>query len=183
MTVKEFEAWLTDLLSKDRLEVGALLRDPRALHFFITWSLFESKCFGGFLKLEALDPFASRLVAEHYDSRALLEPLTHFHDRYQDAKRYRQLTHRQVCERAQKLLGLPVATLTPEDVIFFVSFVVYRFRNNMFHGNKGVRSWLNYGPQIALCTAAMQSFVSHAEGQTPSLSDPASVARREQPTA
>ncbi len=70
--MKAFEAWLADLLSQDELEVRALLRDPKALHFLITWSLFESKCFGGFLKLEALDSFASRLVAEHYDSRSFV---------------------------------------------------------------------------------------------------------------
>src|SRR5439155_25938515 len=127
--------------------------------------------------------FAGRLVAEHYDSGALLEPLTHFHDRYQNSERYRQLTHGQVCERAQRLLGSRLASLSPEDTIFFVSFVVYRFRNNMFHGNKGVRSWLNYGPQILLCIAAMQSFVSHAEAQTPSLRNAAAVPRRKQPAA
>lgn len=33
--------------------------------------------------------------------------------------------------------------------IFFLAIVAYRFRNNMFHGNKGVQSWLLYTKQIA----------------------------------
>ncbi len=27
----------------------------------------------------------------------------------------------------------------------------------MFHGNKGLASWLNYKPQISLCLEAMQN--------------------------
>ena len=38
--------------------------------------------------------------------------------------------------------------------------VVYRFRNNIFHGNKGVDSWLQYRPQIEKCTNVMQHLIT-----------------------
>lgn len=65
---------------------------------------------------------------------------------------------------------MAISDMKPEDMVFFVAFVVYRYRNNMFHGNKGIHSWLQYGEQIRLCTEAMQAFVSHAESMSPTIS-------------
>ena len=57
-------------------------------------------------------------------------------------------------------------------MMYSVVVVVYRFRNNMFHGNKGVASWLRYREQIALCVLAMQEFIAHAEALTPTMEVP-----------
>ena len=38
------------------------------------------------------------------------------------------------------LLGQPLDSFTTEDEVFFAAGVAYRFRNNMFHGNKGVHT-------------------------------------------
>jgi hypothetical protein len=46
---------------------------------------------------------------------------------------------------------------TPEDDVFsadkldIILIVVHRYRNNMFHCNKGLVSWLDYNPQISRC--------------------------------
>jgi hypothetical protein len=53
--------------------------------------------------------------------------------------------------------------------LYFLGIVAYGFRNNMFHGNKGVESWLRYTEQIRLCTDTIGHFVSHAEHRRPSL--------------
>lgn len=164
-----FEQWLGELLSQDQFEVRRLLQNPAALHFLIAWSLFESKCFDGYVKIDKLEAFAARLVAESYDSGLIAEAASHFHARYQDKERYRQLMHRQPCKRMDALVQRQLESVRPEDSIFIVALVLYRFRNNMFHGNKGVQSWLQFTKQILLCTDAMQGFVSHAESMRPSL--------------
>ncbi len=78
--------------------------------------------------------------------------------------------HKQKFARMERLLQAVPSALEPADRAFFVALVAYRFRNNMFHGNKGVQSWLRYRPQIDLCTRALQAFVSHAESLRPTMS-------------
>lgn len=41
-----------------------------------------------------------------------------------------------------------------------ILFVVYRFRNNIFHGNKGVNSWIQYTEQIRHCVQVMKVLIS-----------------------
>ena len=59
--------------------------------------------------------------------------------------------------------------LSTADKLFFLVFVVYRYRNNIFHGNKGVQSWLQYRDQIRRCTQVMQALVTHAERSAPTM--------------
>jgi hypothetical protein len=167
----EFETWLAKLLGQSELKIGRLLKDSTAVKFLIAWSLFESKCFDGFVKIARIDEFARRLASEAFDSKAIRHVLNHFYDRYQKKDRYRHLMHGQQCSRMDGLLGSQPQTFVQEDEVFFVTLVAYRFRNNMFHGSKGVQSWLQYREQIRLCTSALERFVSHAEYLRPSLSD------------
>jgi hypothetical protein len=168
-----FENWLATLLGQRRTQVQLLLQDSTALQFLIAWSLFESKCFDGFVKIAGLDKFAARLASESFDPTLVLEAASHFHTRYQDRGRYEHLMHRQSCERLDALVRNDLGIAGAADVIFLVAVVAYRFRNNMFHGNKGVASWLQYKTQIQLCTEVLQHFVSHAESRLPSLREAA----------
>ncbi len=67
------------------------------------------------------------------------------------------------------LLAKSVNRLSDAESVFLLSFVVYRFRNNIFHGNKGVNSWLSYTEQIELCIRSMMAFVNHAESRLPTM--------------
>ncbi len=168
-----FEQWLATLLAQPETEVRRIVQDPTALHFLITWSLFESKCFAGFVTKIGIEPFAKRLNDERFDSDLIAPHAAHFHARYQDPDRYRNLMHGQTSNKLDTVIRSPKDQMVAEDLIFLVAFVVYRFRNNMFHGNKRVQSWLGYREQIGLCTDAMQIFISHAEARRPSLTEEA----------
>lgn len=172
-----FQQWLAEILGEDEDEVGRLLSDESGLHFLLTWSLFESKCFHESLKAEGLRKFADRIVDdEDFDIGALAAATKHFHQRYQDAERFRNLIHRKSLKKLNpdetlmsNLLKKDIAALSEAESVFLVAFTTYRFRNNIFHGNKGVRSWLNFKTEIGLCISALQSFVSHAEALCPTL--------------
>ena len=45
-----FPQWLFKPLNQSEGEVQRVLRDDTALHFLMTWSLFKSKYFSGFMK-------------------------------------------------------------------------------------------------------------------------------------
>jgi hypothetical protein len=78
--------------------------------------------------------------------------------------------HKQKDERLSALVKQPFAKLTADEGLYFLVFVIYRYRNNIFHGNKGVQSWLCYREQVQCCIRAMQVMVSHAERISPTMS-------------
>lgn len=158
-----FDQWFADYLKQDESEVKRLLADRTATRFLIAWSLFESRCFEGFAKISKFSGFA-KAIAENGDFKCavLREPAMHFHARYQDKKCYKNLIHRKPLEELEKILAKKFAELSEYELIFLLVFVVYRFRNNIFHGNKGVESWLGYKEQINLCLNVMQSLISVA---------------------
>ena len=165
-----FADWLGRLLGHPESEVQRLLEDQTAVQFLIAWSLFEAKCFGGFLHESDIRAFADRVAAGSEFPLRELEPVArHFHERYQNERYLRNLLYKRECPELQRLLRRPLPELTGAEVVFLCSFVAYRFRNNIFHGNKGVTSWLRFKPQIRFCIKVMQVFVSHAESKTPSV--------------
>lgn len=168
-----FENWLANLLGQAEPEIKRLLQDEMALHFLIAWSLFESKCFNGYVRIKDLEAFSQRIVIkESFKIDSVRKIAEHFHARYQSVDLYKNLMHEQTSTKMASLLEQPFDSLRPEDVVFTVVLTVYRYRNNIFHGSKGIESWLNFKPQILYCTDAMRVFVSHAESITPSLKKP-----------
>ena len=163
-----FSKWLSDRLGQRELDVQRLLRDETALQFLITWSIFESKCFSGFLRAKCLRTFSNRICTEGFDETTVEVMVRHFHNRYKDKKMLKNLLHDEktpvtVFADFERCLGSSAMTMQTSDQAFLAVFVVYRFRNNMFHGNKRVDSWLRYGEQISMCTSVMQIFVNHSE--------------------
>lgn len=168
MIAPTFESWLADLFGQSEFEVERLLRNRCAIHFLIAWSMFEGTCFSGFMRHENIDGFSERIIVdEEFNENCLSEAVEYFHKRYKNNDNYRRLMHRQKCSELDEIIAKPIGTLTPFEAVFLATWVVYRYRNNIFHGNKGVESWLRYEPQIKLCTGIMQVFVGHVENRKP----------------
>ncbi len=89
----------------------------------------------------------------------------HFHERYQAKKLYLNLMHTHNSSKLEEILQKGFLELTDYETAFFLAFVAYRYRNNIFHGNKGVGSWLKYQPQINYCSTVMQQFVILTEAK------------------
>jgi hypothetical protein len=174
-----FAFWLSRLFGHSESQVRQLLKDETALHFLIAWSLLESKCFGGYMNANNIEAYAKN-KSTTLDLSNLRNIGSYFHGRYQNKNLFNNLMHAKKIkkikpeeERLVSLLGRPYSELTAEDVIFFITFVIYRYRNNIFHGNKGVTSWLMYREQIQFCIQVMQVMISDAEQATPTMIDEA----------
>jgi hypothetical protein len=118
--------------------------------------------------------FAEEVCAKGFSADIIAPPLDHFYRRYKDQIKVQNLLHRgttpaPVIADFKRCLATPLAALTPQDHVFLAAFVIYRFRNNMFHGNKRVESWLRYRIEISYCTDIMQKFVAHAESLLPTM--------------
>jgi len=162
MPSSDFDSWFADYLSQSQDEIKRLLRDKAAVRFLIAWSLLETSCFHGFAKGRELKRHCRRIVEkEGFSPQPLMPIVKHFHDRYQDNKRYLNLMHGNRHPDMKPLLDRPVDSLSDVEQVHFAVSVVYRYRNNIFHGSKGVTSWLAYKPQINRCTQVMQALISH----------------------
>jgi len=67
---------------------------------------------------------------------------------------------KQKSPKLKAILSKDFEVLSADEIAFFTIFVVYRYRNNIFHGNKGVASWLKFQDQIKLCIKVMQTLIS-----------------------
>lgn len=164
-----FNEWFASLLGQRQHQVERLLDDRTAIHFLIAWSLFESKCFGGYVLTSKFDSYVSDTIKSGFKVSTMIANVEHFHARYQDKERFKHLMHTQTSKRLSEALSLPVGDLSTEECLYLLVFVAYRFRNNIFHGNKGVDTWLGYSDQIRRCTELLQACVSHAETDLTSL--------------
>lgn len=163
-----FHSWLGTLFGELEFEMTCLLADETALQFLVVWSPFESNCFGGYVRASGIVQYAQR-TAPRIDAAELRDAVAHFHARFQDKRRLGNLMHGHENVGHSALLQLPFDAFTGEDKVFLLVFVIFRSRNNIFHGNKGVQSWLNYGEQIRLCVQSMQVLISDAEKITPTM--------------
>lgn len=164
-----FSSWLGTLLGHSEREINDLLDDESALQFLITWSIFESKCFHGRLKVGSIKYYADA-TAPSINSSALQDDAEYFHSRYQNGIFFKNLIHESSIDSGMPaLIKKSFTELSTADKLFFLVFVVYRYRNNIFHGNKGVQSWLQYRDQIRRCTQVMQALVTHAERSAPTM--------------
>ena|SRR5439155_19461639 len=178
MTIAAFDQWFAGYLGQDELQVERLLRDKTATRFMIAWSLLETSCFGGFAKPEQFRSFAKNLVGNGaLRADNLKDAAAYFHDRYQDKKLYGNLMHKQRSAELESILAKDCDSLCAEDLAFFVMFVVYRYRNNIFHGNKGVESWLRFKVQIERCIGIMQGLIDASASHNTSLQPTLASAR------
>lgn len=161
MPVDPFDQWFANYLGRDVLQVERLLSDKTATRFLIAWSLFETSCFGGFAKVEKFDAFATDLVdTKGFKLGELTDDASYFHDRYKNEELYGNLMWDQKSPQLNSILFKDFESLSADEIMFFVIFVVYRYRNNIFHGNKGVASWLKFQDQIKLCIEVMQTLIT-----------------------
>lgn len=158
--MKEFNSWLACYLQQSEEEVIKLLEDKTATQFLIAWSLLERECFKGFAKLEDINDVAVKKAKDQkFFIKELDELVRDFHVRYQNKDKYRQLIHKQKIPQMDKLKQKDFSEFSSSDKIFFALIVVYRYRNNIFHGNKGVDSWLEYKECILKCIEMMQLLI------------------------
>ena len=159
-----FDRWFASYLDQDELQVARLLKDRTATRFLITWSIFESDCFGGFVQFKQINDYSKTIVEKSdFKRERFAEALRYFHNRYQEPQLYKNLMHKQKSPELKQILEKDIGVLTPSEEIFFLVAVVYRYRNNIFHGNKGVSSWLKFREQIDLCRNIMQELIDIAE--------------------
>ena len=157
---KEFLKWLSKYLEADEKETKKLLDNELSRYFLIVWSIYEAKCFRGFVKVDKFNEFVKGIIGT-IDANRINDSAEYFHKRYQDPKKYQNLMHGKNRNSSfDEILKKEYADLMVEQKIFLLTFVTYRYRNNIFHGNKGISSWLEFDKQIKKCIYVLQEFIN-----------------------
>ena len=155
-----FEKWFASYLKQDESEIRVLLNNKIAIRFLIIWSIFEAKYFNGFMQVNKIKNCSNAIIGKScFNITKYSNALEHFHKRYQDKRIYKNLMHGQKSKELDNILHKDIRSLSSNESIYFLLFVIYRYRNNIFHGNKGVSSWLRYEEQIEHCIKVMQLFL------------------------
>lgn len=150
--------WVEEIYKVRGGAIEELYTSKIGLDFLIVWSIFETECFGKFMKVSDIEKICNKLEEANI-TKSLQKQVEHFHSRYQDKGRLKHLVHKQENEIFKKILEKATNDLEEKDKLYLLIYVVYRYRNNMFHGNKGVRAWLYYTKEIQYCITIMQRVV------------------------
>lgn len=151
---REIKSWLAKILLTTEANIDNILNEEKATTYLWVWSIFEQKVFDGFVKKPDLE-IKSRGISADYDSLELDDIIRKFHKRYQDTDNFRHLKHSESGKSIEDQLSKDFDALTNEEKLYIALYVAYRYRNNIFHGNKGVLSWIHYTEQIKDCITIM----------------------------
>lgn len=156
---KEFAGWLSKHLKANDRDIAIILKDKVATNFFIIWPIFESKCFNGFIKVSMIQKFVDDIESK-IPQKIIEDNAKYFHNRYQNKEKYRHLIYNNNDDPTfNGIISKEYSALSFNEKLYLLAFVIYRYRNNIFHGNKRVESWLNFKTEIQKCITIMQLFL------------------------
>ena len=139
-------------------DIRQLLEYANATLFLLICPIMEQKIFGGYMINRCIARTAKQF-ASSYKDLDIDDMFRYFHQRYQDKDARRHLQHGDTNDIFNKILKKTADQATDQEKIAFLFYVVYRYRNNIFHGNKGIRSWSQYTEPIAYCLDFMMKII------------------------
>jgi len=127
------------------------------LHFALMWNMFEGQLCDSSASVPTLEEVAARLAQRGFATHPAAESFKKFiQDRYFTngtlTDKFHSLRLRSDQERTAVLSAVSGKAENPSDIIFAQLLVVYRYRNNTFHGLKEIAEV--FGSQVLFDEAA-----------------------------
>lgn len=151
---KQVYDWLSKVLQIDEWLVSETVNNQMATVFLLIWPIIELNLFNGDMSHSQMLAVAKE-YKEKFPDDELDEIAKHFYCRYQDNNKYQKLVRGYNWRKIEILLTRPYDTIYKENKIAFMIFVVYRYRNNIFHGLKTIDQWNDFSDEIQLCIKFM----------------------------
>ena len=146
---------LSKILDVREEEINKSISNVDIIHFLLVWSNFETLIFDKYCRQSSIfDLNNSSFNDSLQDDLGLYE--LYFIDRYKkDPIKFVTLgpenrNHSQVRNYIYKSNSCEKCTR-----LHFLVYIVFRYRNNIFHGNKGSLEWFLYEEPIQKCTEIM----------------------------
>ena len=155
---KDVQTWLAKYFNTEEERIKQILKTQLATTYLLIWPIMEQALFKGFMKKNDIERVATKLES-YYSKLDAEESARYFHDRYKDKNLYRNLKHGNDCPKINRIISKSFEDTSSYERLMLLLYVVYRYRNNIFHGNKGISSWTRYGKEINLCIRFMMNIV------------------------
>lgn len=153
--------------SKPPLTVGDikdLLNSQLAITYLLIWPILEQRQFSGFMKVSQIKEASYQLC--RYYNHDLKQDLDYiirkFFDRYNISNNEDNLCLRklqpeyEISDYYKRILKKSdFNNVLTREKISLLLFVIYRYRNNIFHGAKSIDQWSQYTDQINDCLIGM----------------------------
>lgn len=146
--------WLSKMLKIDPWLVSETVENQMATVFLLIWPILETKIFNSDMKYGQMIKVANQ-VSSKISYKSIDDIFLHFHERFQDEDKYRNLTNKHDWDRIEQILRESPDDVSKKRRITFLIYVVYRYRNNIFHGKKSLREWDRFSKEIQLCIKFM----------------------------
>ena len=150
----EVYKWLSKILSIDNWLVDETIKNQTATIFLLIWPIIETELFDNNLNKERIKEVAESVEGQ-ISENDIDEIAGYFHDRYQDISLYRGLAQDRNWRVIENILEKSYWKVSKVEKLMFLIFVVYRYRNNIFHGIKSIKEWNKYSKEIELCIKFM----------------------------
>lgn len=140
--------WINNCVTKNSSSTQLnSIEIENVLHFSLLWNIFEDVFWTrSNSPRNPNDAFSLRKVhsvveanANKLDESIITPIFCYFHNRYQDNKKFKALKFRHnEKETEDKLLSMlsSAVNINLNHKAYFISSIIYRFRNNLFHGEK-----------------------------------------------
>lgn len=146
--------WIIKEFNKNRklnLEIGK--------NFLFVWSVFESEIFDRWCYKDNIEEKLKNLKNSKEILSKLKNEINFFKNRYQNSNNRKNLwANKGEVEGFKKIIESNTykneIEKEKDELIFLVS-IVFRFRNNIFHGNKSPFNWNRYEEEIEKCIKIM----------------------------
>lgn len=151
--------------------VADMLQNELATVFLLVWPIMEQKLFDGTAtnSKEKDNNFwnFSKRNRTLFDGSRMNEAAKYFHKRYKENDKYYQ----NLLAEPHKVRGnspfdnilkknyYGSKGLHDHEKLYLLLFVTYRYRNNIFHGNKEINAWKDYSKEMAYCIDFMIALI------------------------
>lgn len=136
-------------------QIIKLLHTETATDFLLIWSIFEAKCCEGEChQIDLINKYDYRFKDTKL-ATSFYKKVEEFHKRYQNKTKWKNLYYKKENSYFTDIKNKKCAELNETEKYKFGLYIIFRFRNNIFHGNKGIESWLKYDSQIKNCISMM----------------------------
>ena len=151
--------WLAKQFKTQNWNITDMLRTQNATVYLLIWPIMEQNIFKGFMQAKDIVP-KSEMMGCYFDEMGSEKLVRYFYDRYQDKDKYKSLVNSKKCYRfMEDVLAKDFEILSGTEKMILMMTVVFRYRNNIFHGNKAIGEWIKYSKEIEFCTEFMMSVV------------------------
>ena len=152
--------WLADYLPSHKEWPEKMLDSKCAAGFLLVWPIYEQKLFAGFLEGKEIKDYARHYMT-FYDELDVDDIAKEFHLRYQNPHHRKGMNLRGA--NLLPILNKPFKALTDYEKTHFLMHIVFRYRNNIFHGNKRIDEWEFYEKEINYCLQFMMALLQCAK--------------------